>query len=391
MLYNIYNYDYLNKWLIANNIETPCYVYDTNLLNDTLNVAQNSCSKFFKKSAIHYALKANNNIDLLKVIKSAGLGIDCVSGGEIKYALECGFNSDEIVFAGVGKLDWEINLALECGIYAFNCESIEELVIINQLAELKNINAKIMLRINPDIDAKTHKHISTGQADNKFGMSIDCIKSAINKIHSLKYITVIGLHYHIGSQITDMQVYANLAKNVSNDYQEMQEFGFKFTELDLGGGLGIDYINPEHYPITDFEEYFQSLATNLCIADDVVVHFELGRSLIGQCGAILSSVIYIKNALNYDFAIIDVGMNDLMRPALYDAKHKIVNLSLSDNETSTYSVVGPVCESSDIFAKQIHLPKLVRGNKIAILSCGAYGYVMANQYNLRPLIKEYLL
>ena len=390
MLYHIHDGNYLEKWLTTNKIETPCYVYDTNLLTDTLIIAKNACEKFFKNSVIHYALKANNNVKLLKLILDHGFGVDCVSGGEINYSLNQGFVAKNIVFAGVGKLDWEINLALECGIHAFNCESLEELIIINQLAENKNIIAKVMLRINPDIDAKTHKHISTGQVDNKFGVSIESVKLAINQIRNLKFIEITGLHYHVGSQIIDMQVYADLAINVNVDYQAMKELGFNFTELDLGGGLGIDYVNPDMHPITDFEGYFQTLANNLRIDDSITVHFELGRSLIAQCGAILSTVVLTKHATDYDFVIVDVGMNDLMRPALYDAKHKIISLRPS-NEYALYSIVGPVCESTDIFAKKIYIPKLIRGDKIAILSCGAYGHVMANQYNLRPLIKEYLL
>ena len=388
-MYKIHNHNYLNDWLITNKIKTPCYVYDTELLNDTLKLAMNSCSKLFKKSVIHYALKANNDVDLLRVIRENGFGIDCVSGGEVRYALENNFDANKIVFAGVGKLDWEINLALENNIYAFNCESLEELIVINQLAKAKNIVANIMLRVNPDIDARTHKHISTGKAHNKFGMSINSIKLAINQIKQLYNINIIGLHYHIGSQITDMQIYTNLAQMVSIDYKEMKALGFNFTDLNLGGGLGVDYVAPELNPTANFEEYFNALIKSLLV-DDVTIHFELGRSLVAQCGVILSSVIYIKPALEYDFAIVDVGMNDLIRPALYDANHKIIHLNPSQKH-SFYSIVGPVCESSDSFATKILLPQLIRGDKIAILSCGAYGHVMANQYNLRELIEEYLL
>ncbi len=408
MSYNIYDTNYLANWLAEKQIQTPCYVYDTQLLIDTLCMAQNACKNLFKHWVIHYALKANNNIDLLNIIQQHGFGIDCVSGGEINYALENKFNAKDLVFAGVGKLDWEINFALERNICAFNCESLEELEVINQLAADKNVIAQIMLRINPDIDAKTHKHISTGQANNKFGISINHIKNSLNQINQLKHIKICGLHYHIGSQITDMQIYEILAQNVTTDYQEMKCLGFDFTHLDLGGGLGIDYSNPEKTPIPDFATYFQVLADNLVIDDEIIVHFELGRSLIAQCGALLSSVTYIKPASDYDFAIIDAGMNDLIRPALYGANHKIIHLrplssnvdypeliSLSNTdageELHSYCVVGPVCESSDIFSQAVMLPKLKRGDKIALLSCGAYGHVMANTYNLRPMICEYLL
>ena len=402
MSYKIFDTKYLANWLTEKQIQTPCYVYDTQLLIDTLCAAQNACKNSFKHGIIHYALKANNNTDLLNIIRPHGFGIDCVSGGEINYALDHNFNAKDLVFAGVGKLDWEINLALERNICAFNCESLEELEVINQLAADKNVIAQIMLRINPDIDAKTHKHISTGQANNKFGISINHIKNSLEQINQLKHIKICGLHYHIGSQITDMQIYATLAQNVTTDYQEMKCLGFDFTHLDLGGGLGIDYANPEQNPIPDFATYFEILANNLVIDDEIIVHFELGRSLIAQCGAILSSVTYIKPASDYDFAIIDAGMNDLIRPALYGAQHKIMSLRPLldvdhsghinvDEELRSYCVVGPVCESSDIFSQNVKLPKLKRGDKIALLSCGAYGHVMANQYNLRPLIHEYTL
>ena len=387
MTYKVFDKGFLNSL----SYETPCYLYDKELLSDTLKSAIKHCQNNFGLDAhIHYALKANDNSLVVEYIQQSGLGIDCVSGGEIEHAIYCGVKPADIVFAGVGKLDSEILLGLNVGIYAFICESIQEVTVINEIAALHNKTANIMLRINPDIDAKTHKHISTGTYDNKFGIAFDDLLEFLPQLNTITNLKLIGLHYHIGSQITDMDVFGELANVASLHYKILYEHGIKFTDIDLGGGLGVDYINPITESIPNFEDYFKIFKHNLSLPNPVKIHFELGRSMVAGCGIMLSKVLYIKNTAGTKFAIIDAGMNDLMRPALYEAKHEIINLS--DKKTiETYHIVGPVCESTDIFAKNLAITKLERGDLIAILTSGAYGRVLANQYNRRNMIKEYMV
>ncbi len=389
MTYKIFDKNFLQS-LIAQH-ETPCYIYDAKLLQDNLDSAKAECGKYFgTNAAIHYALKANDNPDVLTKIKKTGFGIDCVSGGEIEHALDCGFKVSQIVFAGVGKQNWEIELALNVGIYAFNCESLQEVEVINELALAEDKVARIMLRVNPDIDAKTHKHISTGTYDNKFGITFADLCTFLPHLKKLARIELIGLHYHIGSQITDMDVFAELGRVASEHYKTLNDQGIILSDLDLGGGLGVDYVNPRQNPLTRFGDYFAVLKQTLNLPYQVKVHFELGRSLVAQCGALLSTVLFIKNTAGTNFAIIDAGMNDLMRPALYEAKHEIISLSES-SKTELYHVVGPVCESTDIFAKNLAMPELKRGDVVAIMTSAAYGRVLANQYNRRRMIKEYMV
>lgn len=389
MAYKIFDKKFLSE--LTSEHATPCYIYDRQLLQDTLDKAKAECVKHFGDHAsIHYALKANDNVDLLAKIKKTGFGIDCVSGGEIEHAIDAGFKVGQIVFAGVGKQDWEIELGLDVGIYAFNCESLQEVEVIHELAKNAGKIANIMLRVNPDIDAKTHKHISTGTYDNKFGITFDDVCNFIPILKSLKHVHLIGLHYHIGSQITDMKVFAELGIVVSKHYKIIHDLGLSLTDVNLGGGLGVDYVNPIENPITDFAGYFSMLKANLDLPNPAKVHFELGRALVAECGVMLSTVLFIKNTAGTNFAIIDAGMNDLMRPALYEAKHIIMPLKES-NTTESYHVVGPVCESTDIFAKNLQLSTLKRGDVVAILTSGAYGRVLANQYNRRRMIKEFLV
>ncbi|MCX8514489.1 MAG: diaminopimelate decarboxylase [Burkholderiales bacterium] len=390
MTYKIFNAIYLNK--NTQKYATPCYLYDQQLLIDTILLAQNSCNKYFKdyNTKIHYAIKANNNLQLLSKIKQHNFGIDCVSGGEIKLALQAGFSGQDIVFAGVGKLDAEINLALEQNIYAFNCESEQEVEVINQLAQKAQKIARIMLRVNPDIDAMTHKNISTGKFDNKFGLSFSAIVKFLPQLRQLKNINLIGLHYHIGSQITNMQVFTNLSTIVVEHFKQLQQQGVTISDINLGGGLGIDYLNPQVNPIADFAAYFKALKASLDLPQTVNLHFELGRAIVAQCGILLSEVLFIKHTEGNNFAIINAGMNDLMRPALYGANHAMLVLN-ARQDYEKYHVVGPVCESTDVFACNLDLPKLGRGDKIAILSCGAYGHVLASTYNSRTICQEYII
>ena len=387
VLYKVFDKEFLNSL----SYETPCYIYDKELLSDTLKSAIKHCQHYFGgESNIHYALKANDNSLVVEHVKNSGMGMDCVSGGEIEYAISCGIKPTDIVFAGVGKLDSEIVLGLKIGIYAFICESVQEVMVISDLASLHNKTAKIMLRVNPDIDAKTHKHISTGTYDNKFGIAFDDLLEFLPQLNTITNVKLIGLHYHIGSQITDMRVFAKLANVASLHYKILHEQGLNFTDIDLGGGLGVDYVNPTTKAITGFEDYFRTIKQNLSLPYPMKIHFELGRSLVAGCGVLLSKVLYIKDTVGTKFAIIDAGMNDFMRPALYEAKHVIINLS-ADKKNETYHIVGPVCESTDIFARNLTISELKRGDMVAILTSGAYGRVLANQYNRRAMIKEYMV
>jgi diaminopimelate decarboxylase len=362
------------------NLSTPFYYYDLNVLNSTLNtLKKESQNSGFK---IHYAVKANSNPRILKIISSYGFGADCVSWNEIDAAIKAGFNPSEIFFAGVGKTDKEIDAAINAGIFCFNCESIPEIEVINHLASLQNKNVQIALRINPLIEAHTHKYITTGIEESKFGIHTWELDYVLTRLSTMKNVHLTGIHFHVGSQITRMSVFQSLATHVN----ELQEW-FSSRNVDLkiinvGGGLGIDYENPDKPPM--FAEYFSLMNDFVDLKPGQELHLEPGRSVVGQCGTLISKVLYIKNGSNTMFAIIDAGMTDLIRPALYQAHHKIENLS-SEGSIYRYDVVGPVCESSDTFAKYIELPETRRGDVIAIRSAGAYGESMASRYNLRDL------
>jgi diaminopimelate decarboxylase len=364
-------------------IETPFYYYDLDLLRSTLNVIKKEADISGYK--IHYAVKANSNPRILKIISSYGFGADCVSFNEINAAIVAGFNPSDIVFAGVGKTDKDINAALKTGIYCFNCESIPEMEVINQLAAAQHKTAKIALRINPYIEAHTHKYITTGIEESKFGINTWELDEVIKRLSDFKNIRLIGIHFHIGSQITRMSVFKSLCARINELQVWFSSHNINLEIINVGGGLGIDYENPETNP--DFPGYFSLLNEFIDIYPGQELHIEPGRSIVGQCGSLISKVLFIKNGSNTLFAIIDAGMTDLIRPALYQAHHKIENLTSAGN-ILRYDVVGPVCESSDTFAKFIELPETKRGDIIAIRSAGAYGEVMAMRYNLRDLPKS---
>lgn len=367
-------------------IRTPFYYYDVELLKKTLDV-YTSYTKKFKYNA-HYAIKANAEPRILQIIQKAGLGADCVSGNEVKLAIKNGFAPSKIVYAGVGKSDAEIKTALKAGIYSFNCESVPEIQIINDLAAGMGTTARISLRVNPDIDAHTHKYISTGRKEDKFGISPWEFESVTNLIKNLKNVKLIGLHFHVGSQITDMSVFPLLCRMVEQLQKWFIERGIKIENLNLGGGLGIDYSNPNENPIANFKDYFTLINKNLIVRPGQKVHFEPGRAIVGQCGHLISRVLYVKIGQKMKFVILDAGMNDLIRPALYQAHHAIENL-VSDGKITKYDVVGPVCESSDKFGHNILLPETHRGDFVALHSAGAYGQVMAMRYNQKDLAKAY--
>ena len=367
-------------------IQTPFYYYDLDVLRATLDEVnlQSKKSDFH----VHYAMKANVNESVLAVIKDAGLGADCVSGGEVEAAIKAGIAPSKVVFAGVGKADWEINLGLDNDIFCFNVESIPELEVINELAAAKGKVAKVALRINPNVSANTHHYITTGLSENKFGINMSELDKVVDLFPTLANVQLIGIHFHIGSQITDMTSFQGLCVRVN----ELQDYfvarNISLQHINVGGGLGINYEHPNHFPIPDFEAYFKIFRDHLTLKAGQTLHFELGRAVVAQCGSLISKVLYVKEGTSKKFAILDAGFTDLLRQALYQAYHRIENLS-TDAAMEPYDIVGPICESSDTFAKEFSLNQTKRGDIIAIRSAGAYGEIMASQYNLRKLPKGY--
>lgn len=362
-------------------LRTPFYYYDTQLLDQTLQAIQ---AELLPNYHVHYAVKACTHPTVLKHIKQAGLGTDCVSGGEIQASIDAGFPANKIVFAGVGKSDWEIELALKHGIFCFNVESIPELEVINQLAGEQGKVARVAFRINPNVGAHTHEYTTTGLSENKFGIAMEHMVDTIQQCQQMPNVECIGLHFHIGSQILEMDDFYTLCLRINELQEELESFGIVLPHINVGGGLGIDYDEPNRHPITDFKAYFATFHRYLQLRKGQQLHFELGRAIVGQCGSLISRVLYVKQGDVKKFAIIDAGMTDLIRPALYGALHQIENLSSHEGEEA-YDVVGPICESSDVFAKNYRLPKTKRGDLIALRSAGAYGQIMASQYNCRPL------
>ncbi len=366
-------------------LKTPCYYYDTALLRETLAEMQ---SHTLPNYHVHYAVKACANPAILSIIASAGLGADCVSGGEIEVALNAGFPAEEIVFAGVGKADWEIELALRKGIFCFNVESQPELEVINQLAHQQKTVARIALRINPNVGAHTHTNITTGLAENKFGIDMQDMQRVICRAQELTNVRLIGLHFHIGSQILEMDDFEALCHRINELQEKLDAMGISLENINVGGGLGIDYHEPELHPIPDFASYFATFKHHLKLRSDQQLHFELGRAIVGQCGSLITRVLYVKENAIKKFCVVDAGMTDLIRPALYDAFHLVQNLT-STERPETYDVVGPICESSDVFVKAFSMPRTKRGDLLALRSAGAYGEVMASQYNCRLLPRAY--
>lgn len=368
-------------------LETPFYYYDVNVLRETLSCINKEAGKY-NNFCVHYAVKANANHKILTIIRENGLGADCVSGGEIRAAVKAGFPTNKIVYAGVGKTDWEINLGLDYDIFCFNVESVPELEIINELAAAKGKVARVAFRINPNVGAHTHANITTGLAENKFGISMEDMDRVIDMAETLPNVKFVGLHFHIGSQIVDMGDFVALCNRVNELQEKLYARQIIVEHINVGGGLGIDYSHPNRQPIPNFAEYFSTYHKRLKLRPQQTLHFELGRAVVGQCGSLISKVIYVKQGTNKQFAILDAGMTDLIRPALYQAYHKIENIT-SDEAIETYDVVGPICESSDVFGKAIDLNKVHRGDLFALRSAGAYGEIMASAYNCRTLPQAY--
>ena len=364
-------------------LQTPFYFYDMELLRQTLETINTEASKH-EGFVVHYAVKANANPQILRTIRQAGLGADCVSGGEIEASLKAGFPASKIVYAGVGKSDWEILLGLDNDIFCFNVESIPELEVINELASQRGKTARVAFRLNPNVGAHTHANITTGLAENKFGIDMNDMMSVMEEAQGMQHIKVVGLHFHIGSQILDMGDFEALCNRVNELQTELEKHRIRVEHINVGGGLGIDYQHPNRVPIPDFKAYFDTYAKKLKLRPGQTLHFELGRAVVAQCGSLITKTLYIKKGATKQFCIVDAGFTDLIRPALYQAYHKIENIC-SEDAMQAYDVVGPICESTDVFAKHIDLNECRRGDILAIRSAGAYGEIMASQYNCRRL------
>ena len=369
-------------------LETPFYYYDINLLQQTVTACTQAANVYGYH--VHYALKANFNPKVLQTMQAAGIGADCVSGNEVKAAVEHGFSNNKVVFAGVGKSDREINLALDADIFCFNVESVQELVVINDLAAAKGKTARVAIRINPNVDAHTHHFITTGLEENKFGINTWQLDDVLFTLKNCANLEFIGVHFHVGSQITNLDVFKNLCIRVNELHDWFDQQGLAIKVLNVGGGLGVDYYNPDTNPICDFESYFKVFSENLNVKAGQEVHFELGRALVAQSASLISRVLYVKNGQKKNFLILDAGMTELIRPMLYQAYHHIENISKQNTAYNTinYDVVGPICESTDCFRTDVALPESHRGDLIAIRTAGAYGEVMASGYNLRDRVQS---
>ncbi len=365
-------------------LKTPFYYYDLGLLRRTLSeIEKHGLSMGYH---VHYAIKANFNVRILEEIRDAGLGIDCVSGPEIERAIETGFSPDKIAFAGVGKTDDEIRTGLRHNIFSFNCESLQEMEVLNELAAKEGKTARVSIRLNPNVEAKTHKYITTGLSENKFGINIEKLPELFEMLPALDRLKLTGIHFHIGSQITELKPFRDLCDKVETVQQMFEQQGIQLEHINVGGGFGINYEEPDADPIPDFEAFFGIFDKNLKLRSGQQLHFELGRSIVGQCGSLISKVLFIKEGITTDFAVIDAGMTELIRPALYQALHRVDALT-SKKPPKTYDVVGPICETSDTFRKGIRIPELQRGDLVAIRSAGAYGEVMSSGFNLRERVK----
>lgn len=368
-------------------LETPFYYYDLALLDKTLQSCKSAADKY--GFHVHYAFKANFNDRLLLAIQRIGFGADCVSGNEVKKAIEIGFDPGKVVFAGVGKSDKEIIEGLDNNIYCFNIESVQELGVINELAAKRGKTARVAIRINPNVDAHTHHYITTGLEENKFGVNQWELKACIEELKKSENLKLIGIHFHIGSQITNLEIFRSLCVKANELSQWFEDHGFQLQILNVGGGFGVDYHHPDEASVNDFESYFEIFDKFLDRKPNQEVHFELGRALVAQCGNLISRILYVKNGIKKNFLILDAGMTELMRPALYQAYHKIENASADKNaETVKYDVVGPICESTDWLGKEVELPLSKRGDIVVLRTAGAYGQVMASGYNLRDIVRS---
>ena len=367
---------------IVDQIGTPFYCYSKVAIEQQILACKNA---FHNTGAtIHYAVKANSNLSVLRLMANAGLGADIVSVGELERALKAGIQPADIIFSGVGKRKVEMLAALDAGIAQFNLESIPELEVLAGLCEQHGRIAQVSVRVNPEVDAATHRHITTGVKGSKFGVPMEQLELALSLIGASDQLYLRGLAVHIGSQIVDVKPYQAACQRLRGWITNLREKGYAITHLDLGGGFGIDYGDGRQLSFETvagvIQEELQSMDLQLAI--------EPGRSLVGGAGVLVSEVIYRKEVEPVPFLILDVGMNDLMRPALYQATHALQPLMAPGNDQEICNIVGPICESSDSFLKGVTLPQLVAGSRVALLQAGAYGAVMSSGYNSRDIVPE---
>ena len=368
---------------IAKNIKTPFYIYSENSIKKNI---EDYISGASQKTLFCYSVKANSNLSLLKLIASQGMGFDVVSKGELHRAIKAGANPKRIVYSGVGKTKEEIAYALNNKILCFNVESEEELFAINSQASLMKLKADISIRINPDVKVKTHPYISTGMRENKFGIAYEDAFEIYKKAKQLDSINIVGIDFHIGSQIMSIEPYLDSISSVKKLIQKLDTIDIKLSHIDVGGGLGISYKGEK---LVDKSEYVKTIIKSLSDLDLNII-FEPGRSIVGDCGILVSQVQYVKESSAKNFLIIDASMSELMRPPLYGAYHEITPIRKSEMPNKVYDVVGPVCESSDFIGKERKL-NCKSGDLLVIQDVGAYGSVLSSNYNTRPRPAEYMI
>ncbi len=366
---------------LAQKYQTPYYVYDFNHMTQQYNQLKEAFKA--RKSLLAYAVKSNSNLSVIKHLASLGAGADCVSIGEVKRALKVGISPYKIIFSGVGKIDEEIRQALEFGILMINVESYAELERVEIIAKELNKIARISIRVNPNIDPQTHPYISTGLHENKFGVDIDTAKRMYIKCKNSENLEPVGIHMHIGSQLTQLEPIKESVEVLASLVNNLKALKIELSFFDVGGGLGIAYDNEE---LIDLNEYAQSILKSL-FGLDITIVCEPGRFIVGNAGVFVTKVLYEKVNGDKRFVIVDGAMNDLIRPSLYNAYHKIEVLN-DNEEKSLCNIVGPICESGDFFGKNIELPKTEHNDLVAIHSAGAYGFTMASNYNTRPKVAE---
>ncbi len=377
---------------LAEKYGTPLYIYSKNMIAEKFKAIDEAFSSV--KHTICYAMKANSNMEILKLMASMGSGGDVVSGGELYLAQKAGIPANKIVYASVGKTDEEIKFAIESGILAFNIESEPELEVVNQIAQQMGKRAPVALRINPNIDVHGHPYISTGKSINKFGIDIGIAFEVFQKAHKMNGIEIVGVHCHIGSQILNLEYFVASAKKLFDFVTRLNESGIQIEHIDIGGGLGVHYPDmiPEYAedekkevpPPSELAEKVVSILKPL----NCEILFEPGRSIIGESAALITKVLYVKHSRDTKFIVVDAGMNDLIRPSLYEAYHQIVALNKIDGKLEKADVVGPICETGDFLAKARMLPDIKRGDYLAVMTVGAYGYSLASNYNSRPRAAE---
>ena len=372
---------------IAKKRQTPFYIYSADQIIENVKLVQSSLIK--SNPLICYAVKANSNIEIIKKLKKNNIGTDVVSIGELKLALKAGVNPKKIVFSGVGKTDEEIKFAIQKGILSINAESINEISVINKIAKRLNKIAQIGIRINPDIKAKTNKKIATGTKINKFGVSVNEFLNVINSKNDFKNIKIHLLSVHIGSQIKDVSSYKKVLTLISNLLIKLKEINHKINFIDLGGGMGIPYFkNDKKFNFKKFGNEIEKFYKQ----EKIKIIFEIGRFLTGNSGLIVSKVIYVKKTKDRYFIIIDAGMNDMARSAIYEAFHEILPIEKSKKKfNKKIEFVGPICESSDTFGIYKNYSIIKEGDFVCITNCGAYGRTLSSNYNMRPLIEEIII